>query len=103
MTSFETILLDCIVTAVISTCIKKVTYQIGEFLCSHFNIEDGEKKEHFWHTICFIISRKIKMQLKCKKDLCGEDIMTYQTKVVWEFPCWRFLTGNLPLHSKGRS
>ena len=42
-----------------------------------------EKQEHFWHIICFIISRKIKMQLKCKKDLYGEGVVTYQTKVVW--------------------
>ena len=40
--SFETILLDCIVTAVTSTCIKKLI-KIGEFLCSHFNIEVGRK------------------------------------------------------------
>ena len=41
--SFKTILLDCIVTTVISACIfKKV--KICEFLYSHFNTEDGEEK-----------------------------------------------------------
>ena len=42
LTSFETILFDCIVTAVISACIKK-NIKIGEFLCNHFNIEDLRK------------------------------------------------------------
>ena len=41
LTSCETVLLDYIVTAVISLCIKKIT--IGKFLCSHFHIEDGRK------------------------------------------------------------
>ena len=35
------ILLDCIVTTVISVCIKEKVNKIGEFLYSHFNIEDG--------------------------------------------------------------
>ena len=42
LTPFETILLNCIVTAVMSTCILK-NIKIGEFLCTHFNIEDGRK------------------------------------------------------------
>ena len=42
LTSFEKFLLDFIVTAVISACIFKKTYQISEFLCSHFT-EDGTK------------------------------------------------------------
>ena len=37
--------LDCIKTAVISVCIKKITYRTGEFLCSHVNNKDGRKKE----------------------------------------------------------
>ena len=41
LTSFETISLDCIVTAVIQCAFKKI--KVGEFLCSHFNIEDGRK------------------------------------------------------------
>ena len=39
--------LDCIVTAVISVCIKKKKIKIGEFLCSHFRIEGGIKKATF--------------------------------------------------------
>ena len=37
-----------------------------EFLCRHFNIEDGSKKQHLG-MLCFIISRKVKSQLKHKK------------------------------------
>ena len=42
LTAVETILLDCIVTAVLSACIQK-NIKIGEILCSHFNTEDGRK------------------------------------------------------------
>ena len=47
LTSFKTTLLDCIVTAVISACIFKKLVKIGEFLCRHFNIEDGRKYATF--------------------------------------------------------
>ena len=47
LTSCETILLDCIVTAVMSAGILKKAYQNGEFLCSHFNTEDGRKHATF--------------------------------------------------------
>ena len=41
-------LLNYIVTTVISACIfKKKNIKIGEFLCSHFNIEDGRKYATF--------------------------------------------------------
>ena len=30
--------------------IKKL-FKIGEFLCSHFNIEDGKNIQHFWHIM----------------------------------------------------
>ena len=43
LASFETTLLDCIVTAVISACIFKNFSKLVNFLCSHFNIEDGRK------------------------------------------------------------
>ena len=42
-TSFRTVLLDCVVTAVISACTFLKPIKIGEFLCSHFNFEDGRK------------------------------------------------------------
>ena len=44
----QKIWLDCIATTLIPACIKKKKpYQIGEFLCSHFNIEDGRKQATF--------------------------------------------------------
>ena len=43
LTSFKPILLDCIVTVVISACIEKNLIKFGEFLCSHFNTQDGRK------------------------------------------------------------
>ena len=58
LASFETILLDCIVTAVITACIvNKKLIKIGEFLCSHFNIEYGRKKQHFWHIMLYYFKK----------------------------------------------
>ena len=45
--SFKAILLDCIVTAIISVCILKKLIKIGEFGGSYFNIEDGRKYATF--------------------------------------------------------
>ena len=50
--SSEIILLDCIVTAVISACIKEIL-KIGESLRSHFNIEDGRKEATFRHIMLY--------------------------------------------------
>ena len=73
-------MLDCIVTAVISACIKETLIKIGEFLCSHFNVEDWRKYTTFFGTLCFIISRKVKTQLKhTQKKICavyGEGAVT---------------------------
>ena len=45
----------------------KILVKIGEFLCSHFNIEDGRRYTMIFGLLCFVVSRKVKMQLKCKK------------------------------------
>ena len=61
---------------------KKLT-KIGEFLCSHFNSEDGRKYATFFGLLCFILSRNVKTQLKHKKDLCrvyGEGAVTERVK-----------------------
>ena len=51
------VLLGCMVTAVISVSIKKKkkTHQTDEFLCSHYNIEDGRKRGTFlaYDTLLF--------------------------------------------------
>ena len=74
----SSIWLDCIVTAVISACIKKKSYQNWWILCSYFNIEDG-RKSNIFSILCYIISRKVKAQLKCKEIICvvhGEGTVT---------------------------
>ena len=30
---------------------------MGEFLCSHFNIEDGRKIQHFWHIMLYYFKK----------------------------------------------
>ena len=46
--SFKTILLDCIVWQLSYQCaLKKNLIKIGEFSCSHFNVEDGRKYATF--------------------------------------------------------
>ena len=54
----------------------KKNYQIGEFFCSHFDIEGGRSNNI--SVLCFIISRKVKMQLKRKKRF-----VQYMEKVLW--------------------
>ena len=59
--------------------------KIGEFLCSHFNIEDI-KRVHIFSVLCFIISRMVKMQLKHTKKICavyGEGAVTDWTCQKW--------------------
>ena len=78
LTSFKTILLDYIVTAVILMCLRKISKN-GEFLCSHLNIEDGRRYTTFFSTLCFIVARKVKIQLRHKRKICavyGEGAMT---------------------------
>ena len=51
--------------------LKKVI-KIGEFLCIHFNIEDGRKYTHFWHITLYYFK-------KCKNEICavyGEGAVT---------------------------
>ena len=60
--------------------------KIGEFLCSHFNIE-GRRKYNIFGILCFIISRKVKTQLKhTHTKVCavyGEDAATDRTCPKW--------------------
>ena len=61
-----------------------------------------ENMKHFW-LLCFIISRKVKMQLKCKKvKLCalyGEGALTDWKCEKWfgKFHVGDFSLGNAPL------
>ena len=61
-------------TAVISTCILK-NIKIGEFLHSHFNIEDGRK----YTTFTAYYFKKDKNTTETKKQFCavyGEGAVT---------------------------
>ena len=72
LTSFETVLLDCIMIAVTSLCInKKKLSKIGEFLCSHLKIlkmeEDMQHFQRIWHYF-----KKIRNATETQiKDLCS--------------------------------
>ena len=59
LTSFETILLDCIVTTVISICIFKKTLKLVNF-CTGILILKMEENEQHFRLLCFVISRKVK-------------------------------------------
>ena len=56
----------------------KKTYKIGEFLCSHFNIEGGRKYTTFWHIKLYYF-KKGKNATEMQKKICavyGEGAVT---------------------------
>ena len=53
----------------ISVHLKK-NIKIGEFLCSHFNIEDGRKKQHFLYIVLYYF-KKIKNTTETQKKICA--------------------------------
>ena len=63
-------LLDCIVTNVISACIKKKS-KLVKFCVSTLMLKMEGKKQHFG-ILCFIISRKVKVQLNTVQKMCAE-------------------------------
>ena len=65
-TLFKTILLDCIVTAVISGC--RFFLKNGRFLCRHFNVEEGRREQHFQH-IMFYYFKKDKNATEIQKKI----------------------------------
>ena len=75
LTSPETILLGCILTAVISVRIKKNLAKLVNFGAAILILME-ENKQHFG-TLCFLISRKVKTQLKCKTRFvqCTEKVL----------------------------
>ena len=65
-------------TAVISACIKKNLIKIGEFLRSHFNIEEEEETPHF-RSIMLCYFQKDKNANETQKKVCavyGEGAVT---------------------------
>ena len=76
-------LLDCIVTAVISCAFKKLI-KIGEFLSSHFNIEDGRKYATLWHLMLYYF-KKGKNATELQEMICAvyEVAVTDRTCQKW--------------------
>ena len=67
-------------------CIK-----IGNFLCSHFNIEEGRKKQHFWQITLYCYKKhKNATEMQKRFVLC-------MSKVVYSFMLeifdWTMLQG----------
>ena len=61
-----------------------------------------EEKTNIFGILCFIISRKVKTQLKCRKKICavyGEGAVTDQTCQTWfgKFHAGDFLLDDAPL------
>ena len=78
----------------------KKNIKIGEFLCSHFSIEDGRKYATFSVCYTFIISRKVKTTDKQKEKIIyaayGEGAMTDRMCQKWFA---KFL-GTIPIVAK---
>ena len=93
LTSFNFVRLYC------ESCHIRVHFKklirIGEFLCSHFIIEDGRKSTF---SAYYIIPEKVKTRET--KDLCSVwrrccDWLN-MSEVVCEVSCWRSLTDDAP-------
>ena len=87
-------------TAVISLCILKKDIKIGEFLCSHFNIEDGRKKatSSAYYALLF---QEGKNTTEMQTKICavyGEGVLTDRTcqKCFMKFRAGDFLLDNAP-------
>ena len=64
---------------------KKILTKIGEFLCSHFNIEDGIDMQHFWCIILYYF-KKSKTTTEMQNNICsvyGEGTVTDRTCQKW--------------------
>ena len=63
----------------------KEDIKIGEFLCSHFNIEMEEKKQQFWHIMLYYF-KKGENATETQKKICavyGEGAVTDRTCQKW--------------------
>ena len=99
LTSFETILLDCNVTAEVLVCIKK-TSKLENFSAA-ISILKKKERSHIFDILRFSFSRKVKTQLKCKKKICavyGEGAVPDGTCQKWfvKFHAGDFLLDDAP-------
>ena len=53
----ETILLECIVTAVLSVCIKKDNLKLLNFCVAILILKMKENKRHFWYAMLYYIKK----------------------------------------------
>ena len=76
--------------------LKKDLTKTGEFLCSHFNIEEKEKKQHFQHTTLYYF-KKGKDATETQEKICavyGEGAVTDGTCQKWSV---KFRAGDFSL------
>ena len=91
------ILFDCIATALISGCILKNLPKLVNFCVAILILKIEENMQHF-SILCFIISRKVKTQLKYKKRFVqcyGDGAVTDQACQKWFV---KFHAGDFSLH-----
>ena len=69
--SFETFLLDCIVTAVISVCIKKTPLKLVNFCVAILILKMEEDMQRFWHIMLYYF-KKGKNATEIQRKLCAE-------------------------------
>ena len=59
----------------ISVHLKKLI-KVGEFLCSYFNIEDGDKYTMFWHIMLYYFKKdKNASEMQKKNVQCLEKVL----------------------------
>ena len=78
LSSFETVLLDYIVTAVLPASIKKIFIKIGKYLYSHLNNEDGRKTTFLAYYLYYFKKGKNAMEMQKMCSVYGECTVTHQ-------------------------
>ena len=99
LTSYKTILLDCIVTAVITAFIFKNVSKLVNFCVALLILKMEENKQHFWHTMLYYF-KKGKNATEMQEKICavhGEGAVTDQTsKWFAKFPAEDFSVDDAP-------
>ena len=85
LTSLETILLDCIVTALISVYIYKKFIKIGDFLYSHFHIGAGKEK-----ATLLVYYALFQERLKCNRSTKPKICAMYAESAVIDQKCQKW-------------
>ena len=84
--------------------LKKKDIRIGEFLCSHFNTEDGRKKATFSAYYALLFQERWKRNWNAKKiyAVYGEGAVTDWTCQKWfaKFRVWDFSLDDAPLSGR---